>query len=297
MKISGFTYIRNGVKLDYPYIESIRSILPICDEVVVVVGNSEDGTRDKIEEISSPKIRIIDTVWDDNFREGGQIFAQQTDIGLDNIEGDWGLYIQADEIYHENEIGDVKRVMEKYHDDPEVEGLLFPYIHFWGYDHIRKGRSSRRYEIRAVRNDPLIRSYLDSQGFRIYLSKESYENGHEGNKIKVRKTTCHIYHYSKVRDPKLEIEKAKTMAKFWHDDQWVEDRYGDKDEWDYGRIDQYTSFPKEGHPAVMKKRAESSSWTFDEKKVKFHFKFWFLNLFEKITGWRVGEYKNYKLIK
>ena len=45
MKVSGFTFVRNAVKYDYPVVESIASILPLCDEVVVAVGQSEDGTR------------------------------------------------------------------------------------------------------------------------------------------------------------------------------------------------------------------------------------------------------------
>ncbi|MBM3912615.1 MAG: glycosyltransferase family 2 protein, partial [Sphingomonadales bacterium] len=44
MKVSGFTFIRNAVLLDYPILEAIRSILPLCDEIVVAVGKSEDET-------------------------------------------------------------------------------------------------------------------------------------------------------------------------------------------------------------------------------------------------------------
>ena len=44
MKVCGFSFIRNAVKYDYPIVESIRSILPICDKFVVAVGNSEDNT-------------------------------------------------------------------------------------------------------------------------------------------------------------------------------------------------------------------------------------------------------------
>ncbi len=73
MLISGFTFIRNGNKLNYPFIESIRSILPICDEFVIAIGNSEDETKESILSIGSPKIRIIDTVWDETLREGGKI--------------------------------------------------------------------------------------------------------------------------------------------------------------------------------------------------------------------------------
>ena len=90
MKVSGFTIIRNGIKLDYPFVESIKSGLPICDEFIVIVGDSKDGTRDKILEINSDKIKIIDTFWDENLRKDGKILAQQTNIGLDHIKGGLG---------------------------------------------------------------------------------------------------------------------------------------------------------------------------------------------------------------
>jgi hypothetical protein len=44
MKVAGFTFIRNAVKNDYPVVEAITSILSICDEFVVALGNSDDGT-------------------------------------------------------------------------------------------------------------------------------------------------------------------------------------------------------------------------------------------------------------
>ncbi len=78
MFVSGFTFIRNAVRYDYPILEAIRSILPLCDEVVVAVGRSEDGTRELIEGLGDPRIRIIDTEWDDSLREGGRVLAVET---------------------------------------------------------------------------------------------------------------------------------------------------------------------------------------------------------------------------
>ena len=64
MKVSGFTFIRNAIKYDYPIAEAIKSILPICDEVVVAVGKSDDETLSLVKGID-PKVRVIDTVWDE----------------------------------------------------------------------------------------------------------------------------------------------------------------------------------------------------------------------------------------
>jgi glycosyltransferase involved in cell wall biosynthesis len=114
MKISGFTFIRNGVELDYPFIESITSVLPAVDEMVIVVGDCSDGTKEKILALQDPKIRIINTVWDESLRKGGEILAQQTNIALDHITGDWGFYIQGDEVIHEKYLENVRSAMQKW---------------------------------------------------------------------------------------------------------------------------------------------------------------------------------------
>jgi len=169
MKITGFTFVRDAVKLDYPVVEAIQSILPLCDECIVAVGASEDGTRDLIAGIPTDKIRIIDTVWDDTLREGGRVLAVETDKAMDAITGqpDWCIYIQADEVVHEQYLEVIKAAMLQYKDDKEVEGLLLKYLHFYGsFDYVADSRKWYRQEVRIVRYDPLIRSYRDAQGFR-----------------------------------------------------------------------------------------------------------------------------------
>ena len=59
MFVSGFTIVRNAVKYDYPVVASIQSLLPLCDEVIVLIGNSEDETEQLIQSIDSAKIKII----------------------------------------------------------------------------------------------------------------------------------------------------------------------------------------------------------------------------------------------
>src|SRR6478672_5293005 len=107
MKVSGFTFIRNAVINDYPIVEAITSILPLCDEFIVAHGNSSDNTLELLQNINSSKIKIIDTVWDDSLREGGRTFALETDKAFEAIskDTDWAFYIQGDEVIH-----------EKYHD-------------------------------------------------------------------------------------------------------------------------------------------------------------------------------------
>ena len=153
MKLAGFTYVRNGFDYGVPFLESIQSVLPICEELIVAVGDSTDGTREAIVQLNSPKIKIIDTVWDMQLREGGKVFAQQANIALDHVKADWCLHIQSDEVLHEKELAYIQSQIEKNDADKNVEGFILPFVHFWGgYDHIRNTRRVHNFEIRIFRN-------------------------------------------------------------------------------------------------------------------------------------------------
>ena len=159
MNVSGFTIIRNGEKFDYPFTVSIRSVLPLCDVMVVAVGNSEDRTREIIEKIDSPKIKIIDTVWDDTLREGGRVLAVETDKAKAALPAntDWGIYIQADEVLHEQDYPAIRKAMEQNLDDKRVDGLLFDHLNFYGsFDYIADSRKWSYKQNRIIRNHPAI---------------------------------------------------------------------------------------------------------------------------------------------
>ena len=87
MKVSGFTFIRNAIKFDYPVVEAIRSILPVCDDFFVAVGNSDDNTLDIVQNIDKQKIKILKTIWDDSpeMKKGGKVFASETDKAFKSI--------------------------------------------------------------------------------------------------------------------------------------------------------------------------------------------------------------------
>ena len=133
MKVSGFTFVRNAILYDYPIVEAIQSILPVCDEVVVAVGKSQDGTLDLIRNIPSTKIRVIETVWDDSLRVGGRILAVETDKAFHAIDpdADWAFYIQGDEVVHEKYLETIRKEMEATKDNKDIDGLLFKYHHFY----------------------------------------------------------------------------------------------------------------------------------------------------------------------
>ena len=291
MKVAGFTIIKNAVLYDYPVLEAIHSILEICDAFYVGVGKSDDNTRELIEKISSDKIKILDSVWDNTLREGGKILAVETNKVFDQIpaEYNWCFYIQSDEAVHEDDLKKIYDNMWRYKDDKNVDGLLFNYKHFYGqYNYIGVGRRWYSKEIRVIRNNKSIRSYKDAQGFRFNNDK----------KLCVKETGASIYHYGWVKPPKAQQAKQKEFHKMWHDDEWVKKNVSQDAEYDYSEIDfleKYTG----SHPAVYKKRIAEANWVFnyDRSKIKISILQKLLFWFEKISGWRPGENKNYILIK
>lgn len=289
MKVTGFTFIRNAIKFDFPILEAINSILPICDEMIVAIGNSDDDTETLVKSIKSNKIKIIHTTWDDSLREGGRVLADETNKALDAIsaDSDWCFYIQGDECVHEDYLPNIRKAMEENLHNPEVEGLLFHYLHFYGsYDYIGDTRTWYRQEIRVIKNDKNIRSYRDAQGFR-----------KNGRKLMVKWIDAYIFHYGWVKNPQFQQAKALSFNKLWHSDQWMKQNIPVVDEFDYSKIDSLQAF-KGTHPAVMKNRIESVNWkfSFDPSKRKMSLKNRFLYWMERKTGWRIGEYKNFTVI-
>lgn len=290
MFVSGFTFIRNALKLDYPIKEAILSVLPLCDEMIVAVGHSDDDTRNYIAQIGDPKIKIVDTVWDDTLRKGGVVLAIETDKAMAaiNPKADWCVYVQGDECYNEKDYTAIREAMEMYRNNSEVEGLLFKYLHFYGsYDYLADSRSWYRQEIRIVKNSIGVKSWKDAQGFRI-----------EGRKLRVKKINARIFHYGWVRPPEFMMAKNVEASKYWHSDEYIQQRFDPEKDFDYTGIDSIIPFTDQ-HPRVMLERIQSKNWKFDRdpKIKKFSLKKRVLHRVESATGWRIGENKNYKLIK
>lgn len=290
MKVCGFTFIRNAIKFDYPIIEAILSILPVCDKLVVAVGESEDGTLDLIKGLSSDKIQIIETVWDDSLREGGKVLADETNKAFQAIgdEFDWCFYIQGDEVVHERYLENIKAAMQDNLDNSKVQGLLFKYKHFYGsYDYVGESYRWYRNEIRIVKNNKNIYSFRDAQGFRINENKMLY----------VKAIDAEVYHYGWVKDPAAMQKKQEEFNKLWHNDEWIDKNVRKADEFDYSNIDVLKKF-EDSHPKVMEERISRLNWKFDYdlsyNKLKAKDR---LKKFLENFGFAFGQYQNYKLLK
>jgi hypothetical protein len=291
MKVTGFTFIKNAIKFDFPIKEAILSILPLCDEVIVAVGDCNDGTRELVASIHPTKIKIIDTIWDATKNVDGIVLAHETNKAMKTIakDSDWCFYIQGDEVFHEKDIETVKQAMQLYKHDKKVDGLLFKYLHFYGsYDYIGSSHKWYRHEIRIIKNDASIYSYRDAQGFR------------KGNnqKLQVKAIDAYIYHYGWVKEPRVMQNKRKEGVKYWQGKDYTEafDKT-DLGDFDFSEIDALELF-KGKHPTVMHNKIEQVNWTFtydlnyNNNSLKDKCK----NFLYRITGKELFTYTNYKLI-
>lgn len=287
MKVSGFTFVRNAILFDYPFLESLASLLPLCDEVIVAVGRSDDETLNKLQSLRIPKLKLVETVWDETLRTGGAILSHQTNVALDQTTGDWAIYLQADEVLHEEDHPAIREAMETHLPDKNVEGFLFSYKHFYGsYGYVGSSRKWYRNEIRIVRPGAGVRSWGDAQGFRI-----------NGRKMRVKPVNASIYHYGWVKSPEKQQAKQKSFNRWWHSDDWVRHHVGSSDRFAYETSEQLLPFTG-SHPAVMRERVRSQSWNFsyDPGQTRISFKNRVLGWLENLTGKRIGEYRNYELI-
>ena len=318
MKISGFSMGKNALKLYYPMKQSVMSIIPLVDEFIIALGDSDedDKTKEELLSIGSEKIRIIDTKWDIEEYPRGMEHAHQTDIAKSYCKGDWLFYLQSDEVIHESDLPVIKSRCEELFDNQEVEGLLFNYRHFWGdYDHYQDGHCWYRKEIRIIRNKPDIHSWESAQSFRRIpgFNGLNYRQQENTYKLKVAEVDAWVYHYGWVRPPSLMQSKIKVFSINHRGRESVD--HQDKlrmydNVFDYANLSYLRVF-KGNHPEVMKEWIEQFNWQ-DQLRFKGpalsynpvrnkqeRFKYRLLSWIEKnlLFGKRIGEFKNYKLLK
>ncbi|MGE3260617.1 MAG: glycosyltransferase family 2 protein [Bacteriovoracia bacterium] len=290
--VSGFTMLRNGVQYDYPFIESIRSLLPLVDELVVVVGLGTDDTLTQIKFLAAenPKIVVKESVWDEKMRKEGLILSEQTTLAMSYCRGKWGIYLQADEVLHEEDYPKIRAALDEAKNREDIDGLLFDYVHFYGdFFVVNRNPSAYRHEVRAVRLDRGVVSWKDAQGFRREV------NG-RFEKLRVLHCGARIFHYGWVRPPEVMKEKTVAMDKLYH----AEGSAGTGDNYIYKRIYGLERFT-DSHPATMKERIEQKRWKVDlmaqpmifrPEDVRKVISRWI----ERLTGWLPGQYKNYRRV-
>ncbi len=288
--VSGITFIKDGLSLGYPILESIESIEPLCDEVVINVGFSDeactqdDGTYEYLRDhLPHSKFKFIKSYWSPLKREKGLILSEQTNIALSHAKGKYCQYIQGDEAIHEKDLSKIHSHIIELDQRKNVWGLVFNYIHFYGNTNVvKKTRNIYRQEVRLIRNEN-VKSWLDAQGFR-HLNDQ---------KLLCKKIEASIFHYGWARKESIMKNKVNSMNKLYHGE-----KIGDA-KFEYERIWGLHRF-EDSHPKVMKSWIEKHKNDLDIMKLKLRKDSNIIGLaisdfIENLTGHRIGEYKNFKL--
>ena len=255
MNVSGFTFCRNAVKYDYPLVESIRSVLPVCDEFIVNVGRCEDGTLELIQSIRDPKIKIVESVWDESLRKDGLIYSQQTNIALARCTGDWAFYIQADEVVHEDDLPRIQEAMRRHLGNPAVKGLVFRYLHFIA-DYWSTNPWFYHRAVRIIRNNGEMESCGDAVGFHLKATQQYLQSG---PKEWLAHSGARMFHYGWVKDPKTMLEKKREQAAVYHGAN-IPAAAAQELAGETFRFDDYAILKEfcDSHPAVMNERISAA---------------------------------------
>ena len=286
MKVSAFTFIKNGQLLGYPFIQSIKSILPIVDEFIINVGLGEDNTLDEIKKINDPKIRIIQSHWNDNMKDRGFVYGQQKMVAQYNCTGDWAFYIEGDEIYHENDLDRIYMSMKEYLNNSNVEALIFDFYHFYGNGNSYLDSPGwYRAEARIIKNS--LRTYAPDGLFWLVL-----DSNKNGRYPKARHTGAKCYHYGWVRSEHQMNLKSEKVQKYWG---------GGAKKIDYSKMDQSIIKKFQGtHPKIIQDWLPNdielfkvdSSYKLTKKQKKHRI----MIFFEKLFGLELSK-KHFKLVK
>lgn len=242
MKISGFTFLRNAEELSFPFIQSIQSILPICDEFVIALGRSKDKTEQLLLDLNEPKIKIIHTEWNENMQAKGFTYGQQKMIAQFACSGEWLFYLEGDEIVHENSLSHIKQMMLKYKDDDGVEALVFNYYHFYGNTNTyldspawyKQAPRIIKASVRSIAPDGLY-----------WLVMDENDSNRKSRYPKAKVLDAYMYHYGWVRPESAMIDKLNQVAGCWGDETGPDPKYRDIDK---SILREFTG----SHPLVVK---------------------------------------------
>ena len=286
--LSGFTIVRNAVKLDFPIIPAIRSVLEVCDEVVVNVGKSEDDTRDLVASVRDPRVRILDSVWD--FTKKNEMLSHETLKAMAACRGQWGIYIQADEVLHEDGARILKDKTTEWDADEQVEGLLVQYLHFYGgFDLVATNRRWYRREVRCIRLNRDIRPYQGAQGFRV---------GPTNRRIRARATDAVMFHYGWARPAraiKEKLEISKTIYP-WSRERSAQEQARGYLEW-LPLLKPFTgSHPRAALEWVRERMIDPTRKIGPRQFKPEHVRFYVSDWIERVTGARIFEFRNYDLV-
>jgi hypothetical protein len=214
IKLFGFSILRNGVKYDYSFKESLLSLSGLVESTYLALDPGEDSTKEELSAL--PSLKIIPSTWDMSLKKG-LVLSVETNKALDGVRANhgeddeaWGIYLQADEVLHEEDYQLLKRDILRAQSEG-YDAISFRYLHFWQtHHHLVISKKWYPQEIRAIKIKSKIESWGDAQGFR--------------NFSKIFNSEARIFHYGHVREQNSYNEKMRDMGKFYHSAEMLEEK-------------------------------------------------------------------------
>ena len=131
--LSGYTTVLNCNKNNYPWKQSIQSLLGFCDEVCVADGGSTDGTWEDLKEWAEKEEKLV--IYQNVIDLDDPRFAVKSDGLLKSLarsmctkEFCWQM--DCDEIVHEDDYEKVRSLCKQFQSGLDL--IAMPVIEYWG---------------------------------------------------------------------------------------------------------------------------------------------------------------------
>lgn len=129
--ISAFQFIKNGIKYQYPFIDSIKSVSAFVSEFIIIDGNSDDKTYEELKKLANinRKIRLIQIDCVDDWHRNRKL-SDMLNIAITECKNEWCFLVHPDEIFSPDYLKDFNALFYK-EEYKNIDAFIFPVMHFW----------------------------------------------------------------------------------------------------------------------------------------------------------------------
>lgn len=201
MRLSIYTFVKNGLFYDFHVAAMLRHHLPLADEIVVNEGFSTDGTFEAIRDID-PKVKIHRSQWDQSNPDTWHRDFKNS--ARERCTGDWCILLDCDEFIPEWEFARLRSFLETA--DTSIVPVRF--VHFYGNYKVYLGTLPQIIPLtglRIHRNIPDIEVWGD--GANVRFRDREYDTA------SVAPDTFDVHHFGSVRNPARLRQKWRTQAR------------------------------------------------------------------------------------
>lgn len=136
--LSGYTTVYNCIDGEYPYIESILSMLRVCDEVVVVDGGSTDGTYEELQSLAKDeeKLKVFQNTKDWSSKDFARFDGEQKAFARSKCTSDFCWQQDSDEVISKCSFEKIKNSIRAFPKSCDL--ICFPVVEFWGSKDVQR---------------------------------------------------------------------------------------------------------------------------------------------------------------